>query len=117
MVPRLWIRSAVVLRFCRLLAYRDRSCAVTRIHNPRKFQPAIRICDSVGLLDALAHVPFVLDSRLRFLSTDANAPVAVVASRLPGSLYGAFRPLAQSDAALPDLGLLPRSAFSRTSAD
>src|SRR5208283_2279898 len=67
-LPGVWIRIAAFLRFCRVLAYRNRRRQDSRLHRAGEFRAALCVCDSVDLLDALAHVIVLLDSRLRFPS-------------------------------------------------
>ena len=77
---------------------------------PENFDRAISIHHSVDLLDALAHVAVVLDSRLRLPSAGRSAPRSVVAQSRARHLDDPVRTVAQSKRALRVVGLLSRRA-------
>ena len=63
-------------------------------HSARKFCPSLRLYQPLSILDTLAHVALVLDSRLSVLPTHATAKGNVVAKPVPGHCDDAVRPVA-----------------------
>src|ERR1035441_6276661 len=82
----IWLRVAALLRFRRLLPRRHWGRQGSWLHRARKLCPAIRIHYSLDLLDTLAHVALVLDSRLRVSSIGGVATGSVVAKPGAGHL-------------------------------
>src|SRR5215471_1799052 len=114
LVPGIRIRTPIVLRLRRILAHRHRCSTSPGVHSSGELLAAIRLDQSVCLLDALAHVAFVLDSRLCLLPCYADATRPLVAQPLLADFDGAVWPVAQGDTTFPGLGLLSRSAPGRT---
>src|SRR5208337_5117014 len=105
-----WLRITAFPGFRRLLAHRNRRCQSAGIHVARELRASISIHQSIDLLDALAHVAIVLDSRLRFPPAGSDAPRDVVAKSRFSGFDDPVRIVAQSKLALRALGLLSRRA-------
>src|ERR1700686_3450137 len=110
LVPGAGIRAATFPGFRRLLTHRDRRRASPGLHHAGKLRASVSIDQSFDLLDALAHVAVVLDSRLRFPPAGHIAPRGVVAKFRARDLDGVVRTLASSQRAVSGVGLLSRRA-------
>src|SRR5579871_2316946 len=109
LVPCVWLWPANLLRLRRLLAHCNWGSAHARFHPAGEFRSPLCLHHTLHVLDALAHVPFLLDSRL-CLPADGNvAPRRMVAQALPPAFDGALRHLAQGNHTFPALRFLSRS--------
>src|SRR5690242_20159163 len=89
LVPGIRIRTPIVLRLRRIFTHRHRRGADLGFHSSRELFPTVCVDDTVRVLDALAYVTLVLDSRLRLFSADADAPRPLVAKPLLADFDGA----------------------------
>src|SRR5215470_3222770 len=110
LVPGIRVRSPTVLRLRGILPHCHRRGTDVGVHSSREFPASVWFDDAVRVLDALAHVTLVLDSRLCLLPADAAAPRPLVAKSLLADFDGAVWVVAQGNTAFPDLGLLSRRA-------
>src|SRR5208337_1418440 len=110
LVPGIRLRTAALFRFRRILAYRHRRGPGAWVHSTGELRASLSIHYSVNLLDALAHVAILLDSRLRFPPAGSSPPRDVVEKSCFSGFDDPVRIVAQSKRALRALGLLSRGA-------
>src|SRR5262245_28496573 len=101
---RLWLPA--VFRFRRVLKYGDRRSAHSRSSTSGEFRQAVFVAKPFGLLDPLAHVPFILDSRLRLFTSCDNSTGIVVAVFRAVYIHGRFWILARCEDHIHHLGAL-----------
>ena len=112
LVPGLWLWLAALLRFRRLLARRDWGRKDSWLHRAGELCPAIRLHHAIDLLDTLAHVAVVLDSRLRVPAPGDVATRSVVAKLGAHRFDGFVWPVAQRKYFVCVVGKLSRDTFS-----
>src|SRR6201987_3926778 len=117
LVPRFRIWTSTVLRFCRLLPFRDRRSAGSRTHRSRKLRSTVPIDHAIDLLDSLAHVALILDPRLCVPPLGNASPRSLVEKHCPRHLDGPVRCVAQGDHPLSALGHVSRASARRASPD
>src|SRR5208283_707932 len=94
LVSGFWIWIAAFLRFRWLLAHRHRRRQNAGLYPAGELCPSLPIRNAVDLLDALAHVALVLDSRLCFSPVGRFAPRDVVAKFRAHRFDGRIRTVA-----------------------
>ena len=112
---RLWV--AAFLRLRRLLAYCDWCCESDGLYFAGELCSSISLHDAIHLLDALAHVAVVLDSRLSFFPARGNATRDVVAKSCASAFHDCLWIVAQGDHLVLIVGLLSRSSSRSASSN
>src|ERR1051326_4888952 len=110
MGPRLRIWTATVPRFCGILAPCHRRREGFGLYRAGKLRSSISLHQSLGFLDAMAHVAVVLDSRLCISSARDVAARNVVAQLGSGDLHGGVWTVASCQRAISSVGPLSRRA-------